>query len=75
MADLSRFRTLSPKEKALVAIGVLLDGHDATELLSSDKERLTALCKAAKDLAELSPELRIQLAGTLLRKALEDLEI
>ena len=73
MPDISRFRALGTREKALVAVAVLLDGHDAADFLKNDKERATALSRAAKDLAELPPELRLPLVGTLLRAAVKDL--
>lgn len=73
MPDISRFRALGTREKALVAIAVLLDGHDAADYLGCDKERQLALTRAARDLVELSPELRLPLIGTLLRAALRDL--
>ncbi|MCB0322881.1 MAG: hypothetical protein KDD69_04885 [Bdellovibrionales bacterium] len=69
MPDLTRFRALSVRERAIVAIAVLLDGHDAAQYLAGDKARAAALCRAAKDLAELSPELRLPLVGTLLRES------
>ena len=74
MADASRFRALGSREQALVAIAVLLDGHDAGTYLRSDKERHVALGRAALDLAELAPELRLPFVGTLLRRALSELE-
>ena len=74
MPDISRFRALSPKERAIVAVAVLLDGHDAADYLSSDKERRVALSRAAKDLAELPPDLRVPLTGTLLREAVKNLD-
>ena len=73
MPGLSRYRALGTREKALVAVAVLLDGYDAAEYLSCDKERHTALTRAAKDLAELSPELRMPLIGSLLRTAMREL--
>ena len=73
MPDISRFRALGTREKALVAVAVLLDGHDAADFLGCDKERHTALSRAAKDLAELVPELRMPLVGTLLRSAIQEL--
>ena len=73
MSDISRFRSLGSRERALVAIGVLLDGRDTLEYLSFDRERRMALVRAAEDLIELGVELRIPLAGTLLRKALDEL--
>lgn len=75
MADLSRFRALSAKEKALVAVAVLLDGHDAAEFLTvSERQGTSTLSKAASDLASLSLDLRLPLVGTMLRVALEDLK-
>lgn len=74
MPDLLRLRSLSVREQALVLIAVLLDGHDAMEYLSSDKDRAIALARAAKDVADLPPEVRLPLAGTLLRTALSELE-
>ncbi len=74
MPDMWRYRALNQREKAVVAVGVLLDGHDASDYLSSDKERHTALSRAAKDLAELPPDLRMPLVGSLLRKVLEELK-
>ncbi len=74
MSDISRFRALSPRERAIVAIAVLVDGHDAPELLSADKERRTPLSRAAKDLVSLPPDLRLPLVGTLLRDAVQLVE-
>ena len=67
MADLSRFRALGPREQSVVALAVLMDGVEAAEYLSSDKDRRTALARAAKDLAEFPLDLRLPLVGTLLR--------
>ena len=74
MPDLLRLRSLSVREQALVLIAVLLDGHDAVDYLGSDKDRAIALARAAKDVADLPPDVRLPLAGTLLRTALDDLE-
>lgn len=74
MANLVRYRALGDKEQALVAIGVLLDGHDAVEYLSSDRHRKTALSRAARDVADLPAELRMPLIGTLLRAAVARLK-
>ena len=73
MPNLSRYRALAPRERVMVALGVLLDGHDAAEYLSYDKERHQALSRAAKDVAELAPEVRIPLLGTLIRSSLSEL--
>ncbi len=74
MPDLLRLRSLSPREQAIVLLGVLLDGHDASDYLASDKDRAVALSKAAKDVADLPPEVRLPLAGTLLRTILTELD-
>jgi len=74
MPDNSRFRALSVKERAIVAVAVLLDGHDASSYLMSDKERGVALIRVAKDLAEFAPDLRMPLLGTMLRMAIAELE-
>lgn len=71
MSDLNRFRTLNADEQALVAMAVLLDGHDSAEFLLSEKKRGAVLSKAAQDLLSLPIDLRLSLSGTLLRQALE----
>ncbi len=73
MGSLQRFIGLTARERAVVAVAVLLDGHDAVDMLASDKERRGLLCRAAKDLAELTPDLRVPLLGTLLRDALDEI--
>ena len=73
MGRLHRFESLTPRERAVVAVAVLLDGHDAIDMLASDKERKGVLCRAAKDLAELAPDLRLPLLGTLLREAIAEM--
>lgn len=75
MPNLSRFRALDARERGVVALAVLLDGHDAAEYLKSDRDRSPALVRAAEDLAQLIPELRMPLLGTLLRRAIADNEI
>lgn len=74
MPDTSRFRALSKREQALVGIAVLLDGHDASEYLLYDQERGNPLSRAAKDFAQMPPELRMPLLGTLLRQAVKDVD-
>lgn len=74
MPQLGRFDTLPTREKALVAIALLLDGLDAPEYLSKDRARGAALSRAAKDVADLSPDLRMPLLGSILRTALLELE-
>lgn len=61
---------LSSEDKALVAIAVLLDGSDAPLYLSNDGTNGALLAGAAGSLAELDPDTRMPLLGTLLRMAI-----
>lgn len=72
--DLHRVRSLPARSKALVALAVLLDGRDASTYLERDANNGGNLARAANDLASLPTDLRMPLAGTLLRSALEELE-
>ncbi|MDD2941460.1 MAG: hypothetical protein PHC51_00695 [bacterium] len=64
---------LSSAERAMVAVAVLLDGHDAVSFLGNDTVRGEALKKAAKSLVALAPDLRLPFVGTILRNASKDL--
>ena len=72
--SLIRFKSLSSEKRALVAIAVLLDGHEALSYLGSDSILGNSLQRAADELATLEPEFRMPLAGTLLREAITELE-
>ena len=72
--DLHRIRSLPARAKALVALAVLLDGRDSSTYLERDAGNGANLARAANDLAALPTDLRMPLAGTLLRTALEELE-
>ena len=72
--DLHRIRSLPARAKALVALAVLLDGRDASTYLERDANNGANLARAANDLAALPTDLRMPLAGTMLRTALEELE-
>ncbi|MGI6524310.1 MAG: hypothetical protein ACOX2O_03315 [Bdellovibrionota bacterium] len=72
--DAKRFRALPAKQRALVAVAVLLDGREAAVYLKSDTVNGEVLQKAALDLAAQSPELRMVFIGTALRAALSELE-
>ena len=74
MPNLEKYRALPTKQKALVALAVLIDGHDAGQILASGSSREAKLADAADDLARLAPELRIPLLGSLLRRSLTALE-
>jgi hypothetical protein len=70
--SLSHWRTLSPKERALVAVAVLIDGADSTVYLESDSEKAEQLKMAAEELCQLEVDARVAFVGTVLRLALEE---
>lgn len=70
--SLSTWRTLSPKERALVAVAVLVDGSDSKIYLESDSERAEQLKLAADELCQLEIDARVAFVGTVLRLALEE---
>lgn len=72
--DAQKFRSLSPRSRALVAVAVLLDGREAGMYLATDTHSGPGLQKAAVDLAELDPELRMPFLGSALRVALKELK-
>ncbi len=74
MSDVLSFSNLPPRERALVAIAVLLDGLEAPEYLQSELEHRAQLVRAAADLVKLAPDLRLPFVGTLLRRSLAELE-
>lgn len=71
--ELSKFRALLPRNRALVAVGVLLDGHEAESFFASDAHEAEQLQAAAAELAALPPELRMPYTGSVLRVALKEL--
>lgn len=73
--DLRSFRKLPAREKALVAIAVLLDGMEAASFLESDAQAGGLLRRSAAELAAQSPELRMPFLGSVLREAMRSLEI
>jgi hypothetical protein len=68
-----QFRKLSARDRALVAVAVLLDGNDAPAYLEADATKGPALKAAAQELAQLEHEMRMPFVGTQLRIALEEL--
>ncbi len=68
-----RFRNLSARQRAVVAIGLLLDGREAENYLENDSVFGSALSKAAHDLADQPPDLRMPFVGTMLRIALREM--
>ena len=67
--DTNLFNRLSHKEKSLICLAVLLDGFEAGVFLASDNLKGDILSSLAAQMADLDPELRMPLAGTLLRRA------
>ncbi|MBP9838555.1 MAG: hypothetical protein KBC84_07550 [Proteobacteria bacterium] len=74
MADLSKFRSLSPELQSIVAFAVLLDGLDSVEYLLQDKEKGVLLSKTAAELIKLPLEIRLPYCGTCLRESLNKIK-
>ena len=74
MKGLSAFRKLSPRLQIQVCIGVLLDGLDSPDILATDASEGQNLKRVAKDLSTLTPDIRMPLVGTLLRRAFESID-
>lgn len=72
--DAQRFRVLSQRQRALVAVAVLLDGREAETFLENDAVNGIALKRAAAELAAQPPDLRMPYVGTMLRNALEEIK-
>jgi len=70
--SLSSWRALSPKDRALVAVAVLVDGNDSKIYLESDSEKAEQLTLAAEELCKLEIDARVAFVGTVLRLALEE---
>lgn len=68
------FRGLLSDQRALVAIAVLLDGNEATSILSQDATAGDTYRQAAEELTRIELESRLQFIGTLYREALADME-
>ncbi len=70
--SLATWRSLSPRDRALVAVAVLVDGSDSKLYLECDAERAEQLKKAANELCTLEVDARVAFVGTVLRLALEE---
>ena len=68
------FRGLLSNQRALVAIATLLDGNEASSILSQDAEAGEKYRQAAEELTRIELESRLQFIGTLYREALADME-
>jgi hypothetical protein len=71
--DTQRYRSLAPRQRALVAVAVLLDGREAGMYLENDAINGSGLQRAATELASLEPDLRMPFVGSLLRSALKEI--
>lgn len=72
--DAQRFRNLPPRQRAVVALAVLLDGREGAMFLENDSLLGPALSRAAMDLSGFELELRLPFAGTMLRQSLEEVK-
>ena len=72
--ELARLRSLAPELRALVAVAVLLDGQEGARILENDAVNGQNLMRAAEELAKLSISVRMPLAGSILRAAVNELE-
>ncbi len=70
--SLASWRALSARDRALVAVAVLIDGSDAQLYLGCDEERSEQLRRAAEELCGLDVDARVAFVGTVLRLALEE---
>lgn len=70
--SLGMWRSLSPRERALVAVAVLVDGNDSKIYLECDADKSEELKRAAEELCSLEVDARLAFVGTALRLALEE---
>jgi hypothetical protein len=68
----SVFLSLKARERARVALAVLLDGGDAPLYLLNDERRGADLRRAAEELLAMELDVRFPYVGTMLRLALEE---
>ena len=63
-------RGLSARQRGIVALGVLIDGFEASRYLDGDSQLGDRLAIAAQELADSAPEVRLPLAATKWREAI-----
>jgi|Wag4MinimDraft_6_1082665.scaffolds.fasta_scaffold184618_1 hypothetical protein len=64
---------LSPKDRVLVIMAVLIDGHEAEAFLNLDPSQ-AYLGRAANELLKLPVEIRAPLLGSILRREINLLD-
>lgn len=72
--SLARFRALSSRDRALVAVAVLVDGNEAATYLACDAKQGEEFKGAAQELCQLDMDARLAFVGTVLRLALDEAE-
>ena len=72
--SVNTWRTLDARDRALVAIAVLVDGNDAKVYLGGDARGAERLKAAAEELCQLEVDARLTFVGTVLRLSLEEAE-
>lgn len=70
--SLATFRSLNARDRALVAVAVLVDGNDSRIYLDFDSTKSEELKRAAGELCALEVDARVAFVGTVLRLALEE---
>lgn len=72
--SIAKWRGLSARERALVAVAVLIDGSDSRRYLEFDAKIGSQLGSAADELCALEVDARMAFVGTALRLALDEEE-
>lgn len=67
---LDLFKSFTPQQRALMAVGALLDGHEAALVLGQDQKDGAILQEMVNELVGLPPELRMPYLGSVLRMTL-----
>lgn len=67
------YRSLTPYQRALVAMAVLLDGNEAVNFLGIDATMGEHFREAAEELTRDELEIRLPFIGTLYREAIADM--
>lgn len=74
MGDSIPINSLPPKERAVVALALLLDGQESVSYLKNNaSEYGEKMEKAVESMSLLDPKIRLSLSGVFLRDALEEL--